>query len=204
MTDPAMVSRAPGPSEEPRIAAPVPTPHGSFRHKTKVALRYLTPRFVARAYYFAKYRALISGSAEIPVSGEFVMGPGCVISSFTKMKINGPCVFGARVQIATSCFLGASSAGLYLGDDVLVSPNCVILTGNYTYERLGVPLQQQRFVPARTVIGRNVWIGANSCIMGGAEIGDDAIVSAGSVVTGKVPAKAVVLGNPAKEIFRRR
>jgi len=173
-------------------------------HKAKVALRYLTPGFVSRAYYFAKYRSLISGSAEIPISGHFRMGPGCVISSYTKMKIYGPCVFGARVQIATCCFLGSSSAGLYLGDDVLISPNCIILNGNYTYHELGVPLQRQQFVPARTVIGNNVWIGAGCCIMGGSEIGDDAIVSVGPVVAGKVPARAVVSGNPAEIVFMRR
>lgn len=186
------------------LPARIPTPHASLRHKLLVALRYLTPGIVARAYYFAQFRTLISASAEIPISRHVRWGPGCVISSFTKMKIYGPCVFGARVQIATSCFLGSSSAGLYLGDDVLVSPNCVILNGNYTYERLGVPLQQQEFVPARTIIGDRVWVGANCCIMGGAEIGEDAIVSAGSVVTGKVPPRAVVVGNPAKVVFMRR
>ena len=184
--------------------AAVATPHGTLRHKAYVGLRYLTPGFVSRIYYFAKFRALISSSAEIPISSHARWGPGCVISSFTKMKIYGPCVFGARVQIGTNCFLGSSSAGLHLGDDVLVSPGCVILNGNYTYDQLGVPLQRQQFVPARTVIGNNVWVGANCCIMGGAEIGEDAIVSAGSVVTGKVPPRAVVLGNPAKVIYTRR
>lgn len=183
---------------------PVPTVHGSFHHKVMVALRYLTPGFVSRAYYFGKFGTLISAKAEIPICREVQWGPGCVISSFTKMKLSGPCVFGARVQIATNCFLGAGQAGVYLGDDVLVSPNCVILNGNYAYEKLGVPLQHQEFIPARTVIGDRVWIGANCCIMGGADIGEDAIVSAGSVVTGKVPPRAVVLGNPAKVIYTRR
>jgi acetyltransferase-like isoleucine patch superfamily enzyme len=169
-----------------------------------VALRYLTPGLVARLYYLLRFRTLISRHAEVPISGHARWGRGCVISSFTKLKITGPCVFGDRVQIATGCMLGASSAGLYIGDDVLIGPNCVIMTGNYTYDRLDVPLQEQDFVPQRTVIGRNVWIGANACVMGGAEIGDNAIVSVGSVVTGKVPPNSVVLGNPAKVIFTRR
>jgi acetyltransferase-like isoleucine patch superfamily enzyme len=41
-------------------------------------------------------------------------------------------------------------------------------------------------------------------VLAGAEIGDDVIVSAGSVVSGRVPPRAIVLGNPAKVIFTRR
>lgn len=182
----------------------VANPYATRRSKLLVALRYLTPGIVARIYYFAKFGTLISRRAEVPVSEHARWGRGCVISSFTKLKITGPCVFGERVQIATGCMLGASSAGLYIGDDVLIGPNCVIMTGNYAYDRLDVPLQEQDFVPQRTVIGRNVWIGANACVMGGSEIGDNAIVSVGSVVTGRVPPNSVVLGNPAKVIFTRR
>ena len=41
-------------------------------------------------------------------------------------------------------------------------------------------------------------------MLAGAEIGDNVIVSAGSVVSGKVAPNSVVLGNPAKIIFTRR
>ena len=74
-----------------------------------------------------------------------------MVSSFTKVKIDGPCVFGDRVQVATGCFIGVSRAGLYLGDDVLVSPGCSVLTGNYTYDQLDVPIHQQPFVPGGTL-----------------------------------------------------
>jgi acetyltransferase-like isoleucine patch superfamily enzyme len=41
-------------------------------------------------------------------------------------------------------------------------------------------------------------------VLGGTEIGDNVIVSAGSVVSGTVPPNSIVLGNPAKVIFKRR
>jgi acetyltransferase-like isoleucine patch superfamily enzyme len=41
-------------------------------------------------------------------------------------------------------------------------------------------------------------------LLAGAELGDNVIVSGGSVVSGAVPANSVVLGNPAKVIFTRR
>lgn len=48
------------------------------------------------------------------------------------------------------------------------------------------------------VIGNDVWIGSNSLIMGGVEIGDGAVIAAGAVVTKNVPPYAIVGGNPAK------
>lgn len=170
----------------------------------KLVRRAATPAFVTRIYYFAKHRAVISGRAEIDVASSTSWGPGCVISAFTKIKISGPFIMGRRVQIATGCFIGAGQQGLTLGDDVLISPNCTILTGSYVFDRLDIPLQDQGTTSKGVRIGHRVWIGSNSVVLDGADIGDNVIVSAGSVVTGQVPPNSIVLGNPAKVIFTRR
>jgi acetyltransferase-like isoleucine patch superfamily enzyme len=170
----------------------------------KLARRALTPMVLVRLYYFFKHRAVISSKAEVDLADTTAWGTGCVISAFTKVKIGGPFVMGRHCQIATGCFLGAGEAGLTLGDDVLVSPNCTILTGTYLFDRLGVPLQEQGTESKATRIGHRVWIGSNCVLLAGAEIGDDVIVSAGSVVSGRVPPNSIVLGNPAKVIFTRR
>ena len=49
-------------------------------------------------------------------------------------------------------------------------------------------------------IGRNVWIGDKTTILGGVSIGDGAIVAANSVVTKDVPPFCVVAGVPARII----
>jgi acetyltransferase-like isoleucine patch superfamily enzyme len=49
-------------------------------------------------------------------------------------------------------------------------------------------------------IGHDVWIGCNVTIMAGVEIGNGAIVAAGSIVTKSVPPYAIVGGNPARFI----
>ncbi|MTI80460.1 MAG: CatB-related O-acetyltransferase [Firmicutes bacterium] len=54
-----------------------------------------------------------------------------------------------------------------------------------------------------TVIGNDVWIGANCVIVGGITIGDGAVIGAGSVVTKDVPPYAIVGGVPAKVIKYR-
>jgi acetyltransferase-like isoleucine patch superfamily enzyme len=157
-----------------------------------------------RLYYLWKHGAIISRKAEVDLAPPTTWGRGCVISAFTKVKISGPFVMGRGVQISTGCFLGAGPAGLTLGDDVLIGPNCTILTGTYVFDRLDIPLQEQGTISKGVRIGHRAWIGSNSVVLAGADIGENVIVSAGSVVSGQVPPNSIVLGNPAKIIFTRR
>jgi acetyltransferase-like isoleucine patch superfamily enzyme len=53
-------------------------------------------------------------------------------------------------------------------------------------------------------IGNDVWIGTRAIILPGVQIGDGAIIGAGSVVTRDVPALAVVGGVPARVIKYRQ
>lgn len=53
------------------------------------------------------------------------------------------------------------------------------------------------------IIGNDVWIGANSIVLDGIEIGDGAIIAAGSVVNKNVPPYAIVGGIPVKIIKYR-
>lgn len=175
-----------------------------MKRKGRVLLRALLPQFVAQLYYLWKHRAYISGKAQVEIADSTEWKPGCVIGAFTKVKISGRFVMGRGVQVGTNCFIAAGGGGLIIGDDVLISPHCTILTSNYTFDRLDLPLQQQGTVSKGVRIGDRVWIGANSVVLDGADIGDNVIVSAGSVVSGPIKANAIVLGNPAKVIFTRR
>ena len=54
-----------------------------------------------------------------------------------------------------------------------------------------------------TIVGNDVWIGRESLIMPGSQIGDGAVIAAGAVVTGIVPPYAVVAGVPARIVHMR-
>jgi acetyltransferase-like isoleucine patch superfamily enzyme len=63
--------------------------------------------------------------------------------------------------------------------------------------RIGFRSQEESAI----VVGTNVWIGARATILGGSEIGPDAVIGAGAVIDGmRVPAAAVVAGNPARVV----
>ena len=49
-------------------------------------------------------------------------------------------------------------------------------------------------------VGKNVWVGANCVLLPGTTIGDDAVIAAGSVVRGAIPARELWGGVPARKI----
>jgi acetyltransferase-like isoleucine patch superfamily enzyme len=96
-----------------------------------------------------------------------------------------------------------SEGGLHIGDYVGIGCRVTILTFDHHYRNAeAVPFDNKIF--RRPVIIRDfAWIGWNSCILPGVEIGEGAIVGMGSVVTKNVPPLAIVLGNPAEVIGQR-
>lgn len=80
----------------------------------------------------------------------------------------------------------------------LISPHPFIHLKSFGLVDSGEEIEKKKII-----IGNDVWIGANATILPGIEIGNGAIVGAGSVVTKNVPDYAIVVGNPAKVIKYR-
>ena len=126
----------------------------------KLVQRFLLPSFVISLIYALRYGALISPRAEVELSPQLKLGKGTKISSFTKIKAtDGPMAIGCRVSIGAGCFIHAGSGGLTIGDDSMISPNVSIISANYRYDRLDIPMQEQGEISKGVTIGRDVWIG---------------------------------------------
>jgi acetyltransferase-like isoleucine patch superfamily enzyme len=102
---------------------------------------------------------------------------------------------GATIEIGDRTYLNRRTeitckASVTIGSDCAVSWDVLITDTDY-HEIIGSP------PTAPVVIGNHVWIGAGSTVLKGVTIGDGAIVAAGSLVTGDVPAAALVGGRPA-------
>jgi UDP-2-acetamido-3-amino-2,3-dideoxy-glucuronate N-acetyltransferase len=85
--------------------------------------------------------------------------------------------------------------GVTCGDDVFLGPSCVFT--NVTNPRSAVNRRGQY---SKTHVGNGASIGANATIVCGHDIGAFAFIGAGAVVTKNVPAYALLVGNPAKQI----
>ena len=107
--------------------------------------------------------------------------------------------------------VGISGATIYarnsieIGDYTLIGANSKILDNDFhsldDIERMNDDYSNIKSRPIK--IGRNVFIGCNSLILKGTELGDNCIIGAGSVVSGKFEPGCVIAGNPAKVIRRK-
>ena len=118
-----------------------------------------------------------------------VIGNNCNICANTLIENN--VVIGNNVTVKSGVYIWD---GVKIEDNVFIGP-CVAFT-NDKYPRSKV--YPDEFL--QTIIRKGASIGANATILPGIEIGEKAIVGAGSFVTKNVPPCAIVVGNPARFI----
>lgn len=94
--------------------------------------------------------------------------------------------------------------GTYIGDNVMMGPEVIILTSNHSHARTDIPMLEQGLDHMPVYIGNDVWIGTRAIILPGVKIGNGVIIGAGAVVTKDVPDFAIVGGVPAKVVKMRR
>lgn len=143
-------------------------------------------RVVKRKLYIFKYGLK-------KVDKTFIASPKC---SIAKDFIAGPYSYvGPYSQIYPH---------VQIGKFTMLANNVAVIGGDHNYRKSGVPIIFSGRENIRTTkIGDDVWIGAYSVIMSGVNIGNGAIVAAGSVVTKDVPPYCIVGGCPAKFIKMR-
>ena len=122
---------------------------------------------------------------------------------------------GAHCSFRAGTYLG-SVVGIDIGDSVFGAEGVFIVDNNnhpldpearrvMTQHPMGHPLWQWTapgVASAATRIGDNVWLGRNSAVLKGVDIGNDSVVALAAVLTKSVPEGAVVAGNPARVVRR--
>ena len=88
---------------------------------------------------------------------------------------------------------------------MLIAANVTLAPTNHNYSAAEIPIIHQGFMPSKNgiVIGDDVWIGANTVILDGANIGSGCVVGAASLVRSVQESNAVYVGNPIKMLRRR-
>ncbi|WP_415279396.1 sugar O-acetyltransferase [Clostridium perfringens] len=85
---------------------------------------------------------------------------------------------------------------IFVGNNVMFGPNVTVSAGTHPIHPELRSKQAQYNIPIH--IGNNVWIGANSVILPGVNIGDNSVIGAGSIVTKDIPSNVVAVGNPCR------
>ncbi len=124
--------------------------------------------------YEARFFNLMDGFRNLEVGDDVHIGPGSLIDLSDKVIIGSRAVISPRVVVLTH-----SDAGEFHESEL------------------------SRVFPAHeapVTVGRSAWVGANSTLLCGVEVGFLAVVGAGSVVVESVPPRTVVAGSPARKV----
>ncbi len=162
-------------------------------------------RIVGSAVTTFKYRyikccaapgAVIMRNTRIINSVNVEIGKRCILQDFVYIRagIDGKVRLGEECMVNSFCrFFG--HGGIEVGRNCQFGPGVTVTTTEHDYMEHDL---QESF--KKVTIGERVWIGANVTILGGARIGDNTVVGAGSVVTNDLPPNSVAVGVPARVI----
>ena len=150
--------------------------------------------------YFAHETAVVDEGCNI-AEGVKIWHFSHIMSNCT---LGENCNIGQNVVVSPDVVLGKNvkvqnNVSLYTGviceDDVFLGPSMVFT--NVINPRSGVNRRGQY---SKTIVKKGASIGANATIVCGHDIGEFAFIGAGAVVVKTVPAYALVVGNPSKQI----
>jgi acetyltransferase-like isoleucine patch superfamily enzyme len=118
------------------------------------------------------------------IGDDVVIGRGSLIENDTSV--------GARTKIQANAYVTAYST---LEDDVFIAP-CVVTTNDNFMGRT----ERRHALRKGPTVRRGARIGGGAVLLPGIEVGEEAFVGAGALVLRDVPPRAVVVGNPARQI----
>jgi maltose O-acetyltransferase len=146
--------------------------------------------------------------SRLPIVKEFIGSIG------EKYYFQGPIQFnyGSHTFIGENFFANFNTTILddgriYIGDNVMFGPNVSLMATTHPLlpeERIAMKykdghISMSEYAP-EIHIGNNVWIACNVVVCAGVNIGDNAVVGAGSVVTKDIPKNYLAYGNPCRPV----
>ena len=111
-----------------------------------------------------------------------------------------------RISIGSGTFLNlnvmvAALDRVEIGDHCMLANGCLVTDAAHRFDDHERPVPWQGFSSkGPTVIGDNVWLGANVAVTGGVRIGRRCVIGANSVVTSNIPEFSIAAGAPARVV----
>jgi maltose O-acetyltransferase len=132
---------------------------------------------------------------------------GINIENECRIKENVALVcYSGFIHIRNNVLIGRNTiifahGGVEIGEKTMISPNCLIVASNHICSLNNMDFQEQGFTKQQIKIGRNIWIGGGSKILGDTIINDNVVIAAGAVVSGITLDSGFIYGGiPAKKI----
>lgn len=160
----------------------------------------LDPRAYLHAFRLINYYnySHVIPRRQLTLGPDAAISPNAVFSDAERISAGRGLRLGARCHL----WAGPSHGRIIIGDDVLFGPEVMVTAATYRFED-GHPVTKQKMDEADVIIGNDVWFGTRAIVLPGSRIGDGAIIGAGAVVMGEIPAMAIAVGAPAKVVRQR-
>lgn len=127
----------------------------------------------------------LDNGGKLEIGENFKMRDGAKI----RVRKGAFCKIGRNTSVNCNNMI-ACREKVIIGNDVQFSPNVQIYDHDHDFRAEG-GIKAGKYKTESVEIGNNVWIGANTIILRGTKIGDDAVIAAGSVVKGEVLAGTI-------------
>lgn len=146
--------------------------------------------------------SLISPLTEITMDrgAKLKIGKGFKMRDGAKLRVRkgATCIIGNNSSINCNNMI-ACREQIEIGDDVMLSPNVLIYDHDHDF-RAAKGVKSGKYKTAPVKIGNNVWIGANTVILRGTDIGDNCVIGAGCVIKGQYKEGSVIIQKRNEEV----
>ena len=169
------------------------------KHRERPAI--FSKRFVKvwlkRAYHFPSLLRLVAAVAVLRARGAKIGECSIIV----KLQLVGD---PRNLTIGSFCYIGGPieitlQAPVSIGNNVVINSESRIFSASHDIDDPSWGL-----VAAPVIVEDYVWIASNSILLPGTTVGRGAVLGAGSVLRGNMPATSVFVGNPARDTMRRR
>lgn len=131
---------------------------------------------------------------------QVIIGRNLKLETDAKIRV----IEGGSLIIGNNCFINCGSyitvlGRTQIGDNCMIGPNVLVFDHDHDFRAEG-GIAEGRIVIGDIVIGDGVWIGGNTSILRGTNIGDNAVIAAGSVIKGNIPANSIVVQKRTSKI----
>lgn len=160
-------------------------------------IRIFMPFYIKRGKGSVIYRSV---RKDIVPFNIFVLGSKSVIEDYSVINnAVGNLVIGSNTRVG----IGNTIIGpVTISDNVNIGQNVTISGLNHNYEDPSKTISEQGVSTMPIKIENDVWIGANSVVLPGVQIGNHSVIGAGSIINKDIPPYSVAVGNPARIVKR--
>jgi acetyltransferase-like isoleucine patch superfamily enzyme len=172
----------------------------SISHRIADAVKILNAQWRLLGKARVPLSVRLSGRVHVSGQGELVLGRGVALIG-TVVPVELGTYTSGRIEIGDYTFVNYGCS-ITARSSVEIGSRCHL--GHYTFimdnDQHDVVRHTELPPSEPVIIEDDVWIGSKAVILPGVRIGRQAVIGAGSIVTGDVPPQSVVAGNPARVI----